>query len=69
MIRAGKVLIPIATVMLILAIIPIDFAYSLVMIVLGVVMEGVGIALIFIGVVRDRIKQKKEEDTHDLSQY
>lgn len=74
MILAGKILIPIAIVLFIATSTGISFyvfsiKHSLILYLSSIGTGILGLLLIFIGVIRDRIKQIKEEDKDDLSQY
>lgn len=73
MIRFGIVLIPIATILFILSnsvsFFVINLRYSLTLFISSIVIGILGVLFIFIGVLRDRIKEKKEEDQDDLSKY
>ncbi|GGK09125.1 hypothetical protein GCM10007063_34450 [Lentibacillus kapialis] len=73
MIRFGVLLIPTAIVVFILSNVIsffiINIRVSLILFISSIVIGVVGLLLIFIGVLRDKIKEKREEDQDDLSKY
>ena len=73
MIRFGLILIPISTILYILSFavpfISDKFLYSLILFIIAIILGSLGTIVIFVGVLRDRIKHKKEEDQDDVSKY
>ncbi len=73
MIRIGVSMFPISTILYIVSFavpfIADNWWYSLVTLILASVIGGLGTVLVFMGVLKDRIQNKKEEDGDDLSQY
>ncbi|ALX47633.1 hypothetical protein [Lentibacillus amyloliquefaciens] len=73
MIRFGVFLIPTAITIFILSNVIsffiINVKVSLILFISSIAIGVLGLLLIFIGVVRDRIKEKRGEDQDDLSKY
>lgn len=43
--------------------------YNTIFLISSIVIGMTGVLVVLIGVIRDRIKDKKEEDQHDVSKY
>ncbi|GAA0430682.1 hypothetical protein GCM10008983_03880 [Lentibacillus halophilus] len=73
MIWFGVILIPTAVIVFILSNIIsffiINISVSLILFISSIIIAVLAVLFIFIGVLKDRIKEKKEEDQDDLSQY
>jgi uncharacterized membrane protein len=73
MIRFGVVLMAISTVLFVLqtpfSFVANNLVYDFIFFIFAILSGVLGVLLLFIGVLRDRIKQKKEEDQDDLSKY
>ncbi|WP_164670756.1 hypothetical protein [Virgibacillus doumboii] len=73
MIRTGLILIPLSTVFYVLAVTVSFFAsnylYNITLIISAIVLGSLGTSLVFFGVLKDRVKSKKEEDQDDISKY
>ncbi|GAA0440836.1 hypothetical protein GCM10008983_17410 [Lentibacillus halophilus] len=73
MIRFGVLLLPTAILLFVLSnaisFFIINIRVSLILFISSIVIGVIGFLLIFIGVLRDRIQEKRRENQDDLSKY
>lgn len=69
MIKAGSSLLVIAIILWYLGYIGIIFQSSFVMLIVAITIAAAGAAILFLGVLKDRMKEKEEDKDHDYREY
>lgn len=69
MIKAGSSLLVIAIILWYLGYIGIIFQSSFVMLIVAISIAAAGAAILFLGVLKDRMKEKEEDKDHDYREY